>query len=534
MATENSELLLQENALLSERLAALEFALESLDWRLLTTQAEQEFSRQGLQAIAELARVFYLKNPLIKRGVQVQRLYVWAQGWSVRAKEPEINAVLQAFLDDPKNQAELTGHQAKMQKETELQTDGNLFLVFFVKPESGRVQVRSLAFDEVQEVICNPEDAKEPWYYKRVWTQQKLGASGATEWVQATACYPDWRYNPLVRPGSMAGCPVRWGEPVFHIKTGGFSNWKFGCSEIYAAIDWAKAYKEFMEDWASIVRAYRKFAFQLTTTGGKSGIAAAKSKLSSTLGSSSESNPAPVSGSIFIAGDGANLQPVRTSGATVSAEDGRRLLLMVAAAVGLPETFFGDVSVGTLATANSLDRPTELAMRDRQTLWADIYGQIFNFVLLQAVKAPLGLLRGLGTVVPELEDGLVSELVEWDAEIDPHIDIDFPSIVNSSRKDDVAAVVQAATLDGKPLGGTLDVKTVTRMLLSALGEDDIDEIMGDLFPDGTPAGSTRPGSISSPVGTPGERPQAEALMVAAVRELRDSLMRLQENDKWLL
>lgn len=30
------DLALQENALLSERLAALEFALESMDWRLLT------------------------------------------------------------------------------------------------------------------------------------------------------------------------------------------------------------------------------------------------------------------------------------------------------------------------------------------------------------------------------------------------------------------------------------------------------------------------------------------------------------------
>jgi len=46
---------------LEERLAALEMALESVDWRLLSATSEQEFSRTGLRDISELCSVMYLK-----------------------------------------------------------------------------------------------------------------------------------------------------------------------------------------------------------------------------------------------------------------------------------------------------------------------------------------------------------------------------------------------------------------------------------------------------------------------------------------
>lgn len=522
--------LLQENGALSERLAALEMALETADWRRLTMDAENEFSREGLRDITQLARIMALKNPLIKRGVEVQRLYVWGQGWSVKAADEQIGAVLTAFLDDPKNQPELS-HQARQAKETELQTDGNLFFCFFPNTTTGKVRIRSICFDEIESIITDPQDRKTPWYYRRQWTQDSTNTlTGAVETRQMAAYYPDWQYNPTVKPPSIGAVPVRWESPICHVKTGGYSNWMFGCSEIYASIDWARAYKEFLEDWASIVRAYRRFAFQLSTPGGKQGIAAAKTKLSSTYGNAgtgSEGNPPPVVGSTFITGGDAQLTPVRTSGATVAAEDGRRLLLMVAAATGLPETFFGDVSVGTLATATSLDRPTELAMKDRQTLWADIYDGIFDYVLLWAVKAPRGELRGLGTVQTTVEDGQRYERVEWGAGIDGHVDIDFPPVVSGDFEARIKAIVSATTLDGKPLAGTLDLATVARLMLSALGEDDIDSTLERLFPDGEGV-APDPMATQQPLPASPMQQQAEAAMIEAVKDARAALLRLRE------
>ena len=47
--------------------------------------------------------MLFVKNPLIKRGVNVKVNYVWGQGWSIRAQEPELQAVIDGFLYDQKN-----------------------------------------------------------------------------------------------------------------------------------------------------------------------------------------------------------------------------------------------------------------------------------------------------------------------------------------------------------------------------------------------------------------------------------------------
>lgn len=509
---------------LEERLAALEYALDSPEWRRLTYGAEQEFSREGLRAIVELCRVMYLKNPVVQRGVDVKRFYVWGQGWTVQAADEEIQAAIDAFLYDPKNDDVLGSHEARMQLEIELQTDGNLFFAFFVNQATGRVRVRMIPFAEIDEVICNPDDAHQPWFYRRMWTEQRFDvATGATAVMQRTAYYPDWRYTPTAQPENIGGYPVLWDVPVYHVKVGGFSDWRFGVPELYDAIDWARAYKEFLEDWASIVRAYRRFAFQLTVPGGSRTVAAAKTRLGTALGTGQavDTNPPPIAGSTFVAGEGYKLDAVRTSGATVSAEDGRRILLMVAAAFGLPETFFGDSSVGTLATAKSLDRPTELLMLDRQQLWRDVFLNIIDFVLRWAVKAPGGTLRGLGRVTTTVEEGQADETLEWNAGVEGDVSISFPPLLQHDIPAMTNAIVQAATLGlaGTP-AGTIDLPTLSRILLNTLGIADTDAIVERLFPDG----EVPEDEIDAP-----EQPAAEAMMVNAVRELRAALVKLQEN-----
>lgn len=518
-----------QNELLVERLAELELALEDQGWRRLTGEDEKEFSRQGLRDINRLARLFYLKNPLIQRGVDVQVHYVFGQGVNVGAENQLVNDVVQVFWDDAKNQAELTSHQSREAKERELQLFGNLFFVFFTAG-NGRVRVRTINVDEIEDIITDPDDAKSPWFYRRVWQQQELDGESTRHEV----LYPDWRYAPKQR-GAPAGFDVRWDTPVYHVRTGGLSDMRFGVSEVYAALDWARAYKEFLEDWATLTRAYSRFAHKLTTPGGKAGVAAAKAKLATTYGNSGtgmETNPAPVVGSTFIAGAGTDISPMRIGGANVSAEDGRRLLLMVAAAVGLPESFFGDVSVGTLATAKSLDRPTELKMRSRQTLWAGVLGNILGYAVLRAVKA--GVLKG---TITEDDDGTPTIELETDPDTgeprDPTVQVTFPPILEHDIVESISSIVDAATLKGSQPAGTIDERTVSRMLLSALGEPDVDKLLDAMYPeDYDPMKDEEPeeepeepedGEVDPEIDGEETVPAAEAMMTEAVRELRDAV-----------
>ena len=98
---------------------ALGLAMEDRDWQKLSDQNNKEFSIEGLKRINELARLYWLKNPIIRRAVLTQTQYVFAQVVNIQSDNEEVDEVIQAFFDDPKNKAELTGHQNQSIKETE-------------------------------------------------------------------------------------------------------------------------------------------------------------------------------------------------------------------------------------------------------------------------------------------------------------------------------------------------------------------------------------------------------------------------------
>lgn len=538
--TELAANLTWDNEVLRESLTVLEYQLERQGWTSLGGGLDTELSRETLRKINNLARAMWLKNPLIQRGVNVQSYYVFGQGIEVSGEDEEVDEVIQAFWNDAKNQSELTLHQALIQKDRSLTLFANIYFVLFVG-KGGRVLVRTIPEGEIEDIICNPEDAKDPWWYKRVYKQR--GMDG--ELKAKTTYYKDWRYMGSDKPtGSQAQGATFETAPVFHLKVGCLDDMKFGVSEVYAAIDWATAYKAFLEDWATIVRAYSRFAWHLTTKT-RQGVVTAKAKLETTIGSAStrETNPPPVTGATFIGQPGVGMQPIRTAGATTSAEDGRRLLLMVASTMGLPESFFGDVSVGTLATAKSLDRPTELKFVSRQTLWNDALQALLHFVLVQAVKAKV-----LSGTVTEEEDGTPSieltppqianakgEMVDRDLTIN----IDFPPVLEHDVLASVDAIVKAATLGGSALANTIDRESLTRMLLTVLGEKDIQAVMDILYPPGWEEEAERekeqmrqqfaPTSEEPPEEEPPEEDErAEATFTAAVTELRQAIAKLVE------
>lgn len=552
---EQNSQLLETVDLMTERLGELELMLDDVDWIRLSIEGDREFSNAGLSRIVMLARLAYLKNPLINRAVNLQALYVWGQGVEIGARPSVVDDVVQSFLDNPKNQVELTSHQARTMKEISLQIGSNLFFVLFTNPSSGRTLIRSIPVDEILagDIICNPDDRKEPWYYKRVWTQRKLSLeTGLQTPEQHEAYYPDWRYEPMGgdKPDTIGGKPVHWDQPVYHVKVGGLDEMRFGVPEVYSALDWASAVRQDLERYATLRAALARFAWSLTVKGGPTGVAAAKAKLGSTLGSPGtgiETNPPPVTGSMFIGTDPNQLQPIRTAGMAPSPDDGRRLGLMVSAGTGIPETMlFGDADVGNLATSKTLDRPTELKMIDRQTLWADVWRDILDYVCMKSAKATSGALQGVATIERD-DDGVETLTVSTTSEttgkeITYGIDVDFPPILERDIKDRIAAIVSAATLDGKHPVGTLDKRTVVSLIASALGLDDIDELIDLVAPeDGkTDADGNEPGTgwvvkppapVIAPPGLPGAKPPKtqDEEVAEALREVRAAVGALVES-----
>ncbi len=510
--------------LLSERLAELELSLEDQGWRQIMAGFDGEFSRGALGEIVRRSRYAYLANPLVNHALEVQAHYVFGQGVQVAARHPAINDVIRAVWEDPGNRAELTSAAAQLLAEIELSSTGNLFLVLFTDARTGHLRIRSIPIEDVQDIVTDPQDRRTPWFYRRVWSERQTN-NGRETMVRRVALYPDWRYQPRrnQRPASIGGVPVHWTAPVMHRAVGGTSLMRFGVPETYSALDWVVAVREDLERFATIRRAQASFAARITTAGGRKGVAASKARLATTAGTAAgETNPPPIAGSTFIGAQGAaEYDVVRLNGAAPHPEDARRLGLMAAAGLGIPETIlFGNADVGNLATSKTLDRPTELKMRARQELWNETIRDLLDYAIDQAILAPQGPLRTLGrvTVTANGQREIVWRTDRTTGEpIDPTPVVTFPEILERDTKARVDALAVARTM--LPEGAE---RTVARLVLAALDVDDIDSVLDELFPEDAQS-PERAGIDQPPV-----MPDADAMFVAALRDLNRLLTEMRE------
>lgn len=466
------------NELLQERIAELELALDDVGYeRICDSNFDKQFTKASIDKIAAMARVYWLKNPLIKRAVATQANYVFGQGVDVVAADEDVQTVVDAFMEDSKNRAELTGEQAMLTKETELQVTSNLFFTFFTDPLNGATRVRTIPLSEIVRIIYNPDDSKEPWYYYRQWQQPK--EPGSQKYEMHQAMYPDINYMPKGGlPKHFNGIEVMALNPVYHVKTNCLSDMEYGVSEIYAAIDWAKAYKDFLEDWYTIVKSLSKFAWKATSKSGATGMAQAKQVLEGAINGGSNPMNSDLPGQaaqVWMSSDNFDLAPMPKSGATVAVDDGRRALLMVCAATGIYEHYFGDPSTGNLATAKAMEQPMLLMFQERQELWTDVFNTILGYVINQSALKPGGKLRG----VMSFNDYGESYVDMGDT--DRSVDVKFPPILQEDVNERIDAIVKSVTLSGQTPANTIDLKTATTQMLTALGEDT--DIVDKLFPD---------------------------------------------------
>ncbi|MEE9451082.1 MAG: hypothetical protein V3V72_13615 [Ignavibacteriaceae bacterium] len=490
-----------------ERIAALEIALEDQDWLKLDFSNNKQLGRDSLQKINDRARMFWLKNPLIRRATLTQANYVFGQGVEINSENENVNKVIQAFIDDPKNKAELTDHETRMIKEIELQLFANIYFVFFTDASTGKVLVRTIPEYEIQDIVTEPEDSKTPVWYKRVHSKSKFdfGSDSQGPGEQATTYYKDWKSdNTDIKPPQKK---IAKDAVIYHVAVNKLSDMKFGVSEVYSALDWSKAYTKFLEDWSTITRSYAMFAWNMVSKN-KTGLLAAKAKLSTTLSqSNTETNPKPVTGSTLHVTEGSKMEPIKTAGATTKAEDGDKIVHMVSAATGI---FFhyltGDPSTGNLATAKAMELPMQLQFKNRQKLWVGIYTNILNYVIDQSMAATGGKLTG----ARNKETGNF-ELVGNE---DLLLNISFPDILEKDTTNRIDAIIKASTLDGKQLSNMIEAPVVARMLLEALGEKDIDEMIKKMFPDGQPIESI------------------QQTMEEAFKELKEVIKDLKPNGKY--
>lgn len=519
-------------------LGEIDLMLSTVEWRRETNLSWLEFSRWGIQNIIWICRLYYLKNPLIQRGINVAAHYVFGRGVEVSSADEDANDVLKEFFE--RNKTTL-GQIALTNLERQKYTDGNLFFALFADAtDKGLTSVRTIDPTEMQDIVTDPDDTDKPWFYRRQWTQRNFNeATGATSTATMQAWYPALDYvpedqvPPRARVATINSVPVLWDTPILHRKCGGVSKWHFGCPLVYAALDWAKAAKKFLEACATVKQALSRIALTLTTKGGQQALEGAKQQLQTSVGPPNslwDQNPAPVAGSIFASGPGTTLAALNTKGGGGDPEEVRQYKLQVAMVFGIPESFFADMNTSNLATATSLDRPTQLNFLEKQEAWREDLTTVAKYVLRVSMGAPAGRLREAmerrkvdagKVIILEAErkvrkDGRIYYEAKAPKPDKIEVRVTFPTIIEADIPAMVTAISTAMVLNNR--GGQIvgiDEKVGVGLMLEQLGVENVQDVLEEMYPDGEydpdRTREVEPAPIpSAPPYAPGGKPQLKA------------------------
>lgn len=455
----------ETNLLLTESMAELELIIENQGWREIG-QTGKEFSAGILQTLRGQCRAKAISNPILKSGLNKRIAYVWGRGVEISAADQDVNAVIQEFMDA--NQTSVFGSQAQEELERAEGTDGEVFLACFTLPYTGKVQVRSTPSDEIVDIITNPNDRDDPWFYVREYESTVIESSPLGFYTgnkRVRELHPALGYYPTQRPRRINDCEVIWEAPMLHVPVNRLDGWQRGLPDVYAALAWAQLYRDFLVDWAGLTKALSKLAFQAT------GDTSARVKLAASAARQNAQTTSNPAGQTVAAGPGIKYEAVSKSGATIDSESGRPLAGMVAAGLGIPVTMLlADPGVtGARAVAETLDPITILEMGMRRKMWQAKLDQLLQYVIDQAVIAPRGELQGVlsrddwGKLKVELAGDTDDKMRTIDFEWPPMADVDPVGLIT--------AIVQA-----EGTGLIPDVTTV-KLLLNALGVKDVDEIV---------------------------------------------------------
>lgn len=397
---ELSRLQEQNNALqnsmevLQESFADAMLALDDVGWKPLGGDEDAtEIRLETIKTISQTTRGLVAINPLIKRGVAVRTTYIWGEGVKfdgVAEDDP--------ILTDRTNKKFLFSPQAYAEMEACMATDGQLFTL--ISKAKGRRLVSSTGVPKITRVpmreitgtMSDPENKEDVWFYRREFTVESQSYSTGEKNVKTvTAWYPATDYDQTNgKPFNIQGKPVVWNAAILHNTANKQVGWKWGAPDLMSVIFWTKAYKEFLENSATLVKAYSRFAFKVTAQT-KNGVSGAATKVAAQPTRDPFTGEVQNVGGTAVMGMGTSLSTIGRTGGSVDFSAGLPLAAMVAAGLEIPLTSLtADGGSSNRSAAETLETPTLKAMKARQQLWGGYFERLFDYLGKPNVKVIWG------------------------------------------------------------------------------------------------------------------------------------------------
>lgn len=375
---------------LQESIADVVLKLDDVGWRPLGEDVDAtEIPLTTMKNVSQTTRGLLSINPLIKRGMGFRVSYIHGPGVKFTGVQEN-----HALVTDPTNDKFFFGSQAKEEMEMALGTDGNLFLLLQKgKGRRGVGKITRVPMKQITGTVTDPDNGEDIWFYKREWeTIVEDLSTGQERKIPKIAYYPAVDYDASYRgkPARIRNHPVIWDSAILHGAPNKQVGWKWGTPDLMTVIFWSKAYKEFLENSASLVKAYSRFAFKVQAPN-KNGASAAATKVSQKPTIDPYTGESNNVGGTAVMGAGMNLQTIGRTAGSVDFSAGLPLAGMVAAGLDIPLTALtNDGGSSNRSGAETLEAPTAKAMAARQEFWKVIYRKVFEFFGIKNVKPIYG------------------------------------------------------------------------------------------------------------------------------------------------
>jgi len=429
-----------------------------------TADRMQQWSENDRLAAVADSRWMYHYDVMVWRAVQMWTDFGFGQNVIVEPADEALAKVWEEFWKARRNRS-VIGQRKIHTLSNALLTDGEYFLIFYVSTLDGTCTIRRLSTDRILEIKTDHDDPDVKLFY-----------------VQNTATgqvwYPDWQAsaeqldaylaaNPLP-DGAKRADEIRENTHVVAMHVALDDDGGRGWPQLRRALDWARAYKDFLQNRASVAAAVAMYVDRLKVKGGQRAVDNVIDRLQSHFARSTEAgidrNPTPPAGSTWVENEAiARERMPLTTGAGDAQVDGMTIAGQFASGAGIPLHYLNrSDAMQNRAIAQESGRPWYEQIQRYQSFWVDVLSDIVEVVGRMAVTY-----------------GNNKTITDYAVEVtlDSPSDNDIAEIVSA-----LAAIADAASsgvLDAEV--GNRAVEELTRLALSALGVRDADSL---LHPDG--------------------------------------------------
>jgi len=332
---------------------------EDLGWQKLGVTGDlTQITLMEAKEVSRRLHGYSESNPLLSRGREVRASYLFSSEYEVGTKDAEgtITAQQNNLIGKIKNQEAVFSMEALERIEFERYSAGQVFVLY----NRGEKTFQHISFQEIDDIIYNPDDSSEIWYVKRMWSSVIVRADGSTGVVENKFYYPcstydggDSGYAPVINNIQVDDTKRMIVDRV-NVQAGA----NLGIPDSFAAAPWALAYSAYLSDGSKVLAALAEWAWLVKP----------KKRPAAERAAATVRSERGAGGTLFTDAD---VTAMPTSNA-IDLNTGRPLAAQVASALGISIVLLladpgQSGAYGTAQTLSDPNRRTMEARRQRNT-----------------------------------------------------------------------------------------------------------------------------------------------------------------------